>query len=93
MANGVTDASYVTISCSPTSGYHQSPRAMSEADINQPNPTFFMRLFSFNFGQRLDQGSGRHRRQWGVHLGSGEVRNGRFTDRVWIYHGAELRYL
>lgn len=46
LANGVTDASYVTI-IQPTTGYHTSVGYI-EADISQPNPTFFMRLFSFN---------------------------------------------
>jgi Putative Flp pilus-assembly TadE/G-like len=47
VANGVTNVSYATIHTTPTSGYHQS-HGYIEAIINQPSPTFFMRLFGIN---------------------------------------------
>jgi len=48
--NGVTNGTggaVVTLNSPPLSGYHQSAGYV-EAIVNQPNPTFFMKLFNIN---------------------------------------------
>lgn len=44
MANGITNSNQITVTPSPTDGYHQGS-GFVEVVVRQPNPTFFMGIF------------------------------------------------